>query len=74
MRANADIRCERIMKSRGYSYEKAQSFMKNQPGDEYYLEHADLVIDNSDDENPESLGDQLKSVLENFLSKYGFRG
>ena len=74
VRANADIRCERIMKSRGYSYEKAQSFMKNQPGDDYYLEHADLVIDNSDDEKPESLSNQLKSVLENFLSKYGFRG
>ena len=45
--ADKDIRVERLLKSRGYSRQTAEEFIKNQPEDEYFIENSDRVIDNS---------------------------
>lgn len=45
--ADRETRKERIMQDRGYTSEKADSFMDNQPDDTFYREHSDRVIDNS---------------------------
>lgn len=44
-------RIERLMKSRGYTREKAEGIIKNQPSDEEYNVKADEFIDNSYSEN-----------------------
>lgn len=46
--ADRVTRRNRIMQDRGYSCEKADSFMDNQPEDSFYREHSDRVIDNSE--------------------------
>lgn len=46
--ADRITRRNRIMQDRGYSLEKANSFMDNQPDDSFYREHSDRVIDNSE--------------------------
>lgn len=40
-------RIERLMESRGYTKEKAESIMENQPSDEAYNLGADEFIDNT---------------------------
>ena len=45
--ADKDLRVERLLKSRGYSRQTAEEFIKNQPEDEYFIENSDRVIDNS---------------------------
>lgn len=40
-------RIERLISSRGYTRDKAESFISNQPGDDFYTGGADYVIDNS---------------------------
>ena len=45
--ADKDIRIDRLLKSRGYSRQTAEEFIKNQPEDEYFIENSDRVIDNS---------------------------
>ena len=45
--ADRDIRIDRLIQNRGYSREKAESFLKNQPDDSFFLENSDVVIDNS---------------------------
>ena len=45
--ADRVTRRNRIMNDRGYTYEKANSFMDNQPDESFYREHADRVIDNN---------------------------
>ena len=42
-----EIRTQRLMESRGYSYEKCLSIFENQPREEEYRALADHVIDNS---------------------------
>lgn len=45
-----NIRIERLMKSRGYSLEKAESIIANQLTDEEFRKNCQIVIDNSQDE------------------------
>lgn len=45
--ADKDLRIDRLLKSRGYSRQTAEKFIKNQPEDEYFIENSDRVIDNS---------------------------
>ncbi len=45
--ADRVTRRNRIMQDRGYTYEKANSFMDNQPDESFYREHADRIIDNN---------------------------
>jgi len=66
VRATEEVRCHRIMTNRGYSYEKAISFMDNQPKDEYYLEHCDRVINNNEDIESLSLLGEVDSVVKAF--------
>ena len=46
--ADRVTRRDRIMQDRGYTCEKANSFMDNQPDESFYREYADRVIDNSE--------------------------
>lgn len=46
---DAEIRIERLMKSRGYTREKACSIIKNQASEKFFREHADCVIENNDE-------------------------
>ena len=41
------IRIERIMANRGYDYDKALSFINNQPDEDFYRDNSDITIDNS---------------------------
>lgn len=42
-----DIRIERLIASRGYTEEKAKSFIKNQASDEYFISNSDRVLYNN---------------------------
>lgn len=44
---NDEERINRLMKSRGYTYDKCISIMNNQSNDKYYRNNTDFVIDNS---------------------------
>lgn len=46
-----EIRIERLMASRGYSREKAESIIRSQASEEYFRAHADYVIENNGDLN-----------------------
>ena len=43
----ADIRIARLKENRGYSYDKSCAIIKKQKSDNYFIERADFVIDNS---------------------------
>ena len=49
VRANEDIRIQRLMDSRGYTEEKARSIINSQLSDDEYMKAADFVLDNSGD-------------------------
>ena len=52
IRSDEDVRIKRLISSRGYTEEKARSFIKNQPDDAYYEAGSDRVLDNNlDTEN-----------------------
>lgn len=42
-----DIRIKRLIASRGYTEDKARSFIKNQPEDEYFITNSDKVLYNN---------------------------
>lgn len=44
-----EIRIQRLMESRGYSREKAESIMARQASDAFFRQHADHVIENNGD-------------------------
>ncbi len=48
---DAEIRIARLMASRGYTREKAQSIIKNQASEAFFRAHADYVIENNGDLN-----------------------
>ncbi len=57
-----EIRIQRLMESRGYSYEKCLAMIGNQPEEQEYWSMADYIIDNSGD-----LGEakeQIRQLLE----------
>ncbi len=64
--AGDEIRIARLMESRGYSREKAESIMRQQMSSGELAERCDLVLVNDGDR--QELLDQLENVLEN---KYG---
>ena len=70
VRAERNVRLDRIMKNRGYTLEKAESFMDNQPGDDYYMDHADRVINNNDMDGVDTLFPELESLMQSFKDKY----
>lgn len=45
--ADREIRIERLMRSRGYSREKAENIIQNQASEEFFRAHADCVIENN---------------------------
>lgn len=47
IRADEDIRRDRLKKSRGYSDEKIDSIFENQLDDEEFIKHCKVIIDNS---------------------------
>ena len=64
--AGDEIRIARLMESRGYSRERAESIMRQQMGSGELAERCDVVLVNDGDR--QELLDQLENVLEN---KYG---
>lgn len=64
--AGDEIRIARLMESRGYSREKAESIMRQQMSSGELAERCDVVLVNDGDR--QELLDQLENVLEN---KYG---
>lgn len=46
---DVEIRISRLMESRGYTREKAQSIIRNQASEEFFRSHADYVIENNGD-------------------------
>ena len=64
--AGDEIRIARLVESRGYSREKAESIMRQQMGSGELAERCDVVLVNDGDR--QELLDQLENVLEN---KYG---
>ena len=57
-------RIRRLKSSRGYTEEKIKSIMKNQLGEEEFLQHCDKKIDNSHDF--ENTYQQIKKLFERF--------
>lgn len=56
----AAVRIERLKKDRGYTREKAESIIRKQKSDAFFLDRADRVIDNSKDR--EALEQILKRI------------
>ena len=46
---DADIRIQRLMTSRGYTREKAESIIRNQATEVFFRSHADYVVENNGD-------------------------
>ncbi|MBR1507896.1 MAG: dephospho-CoA kinase [Eubacterium sp.] len=49
IKADEETRIKRLMSSRGYSFEKCQSIIQNQPDDDYYEKNSDRIFDNTKD-------------------------
>lgn len=47
--ADQEVRIERLMKSRGYTRQKAENIINNQASEEFFRMHADYVIENNKD-------------------------
>ena len=58
-----DIRVRRLREGRGYSEEKAISFMNNQPDDDFFMGNCDRVINNNSD------ADAMKILLDHELQR-----
>jgi len=57
-----EIRIQRLMESRGYTYEKCVSMIENQPEAQEYWSIADYIIDNSGDFD--ETVEQIRQLLE----------
>lgn len=57
-----DNRIRRLLENRGYSREKSESIMDNQPSDQLFFELSDRVIDNNG--TLDDLRRQLREILE----------
>ena len=62
MSAPSHIRIERLIRDRGYSYEKAEEFIKRQKSDDEYMKLCNKVIINDGD--IENIYKQLKKYIE----------
>ncbi len=60
--ADADIRINRLIAERGYTYEKAEAFIKKQKPDDFFMSNCSKVIYNNAD--IENLSKQLAKCIE----------
>ena len=44
-----EIRIKRLMESRGYTRDRAESMIASQASDSFFREHADFIIENNGD-------------------------
>ncbi len=58
--AGRDIRIERIKKRDGISQQLAEKRINSQKDDRFYMDHADYIIENNNDEN--RLGEQIEFI------------
>lgn len=63
---DAEVRIPRLIQSRGYTREKAESIMEQQLSDEAYRKRCDAVVENNGDMN------KLKEQIDTLLKKEGF--
>ncbi|MDO5135478.1 MAG: dephospho-CoA kinase [Eubacteriales bacterium] len=62
------IRIRRLMESRGYSREKAESIIRNQASVDFYMAHGDFVVENNGD-----LAGTCQRIRERLLETEGIR-
>ena len=60
--ANRELRISRLIAGRGFTREKAESFMNNQPDEKFFTDNVDKIIDNNGDI------DKTKSSVASVLS------
>ena len=65
--ADREVRIQRLIESRGYSREKAEAFLLNQPSDEFFEINSDKIIKNN--ENQMKLRAEVVSFINNNLLK-----
>lgn len=65
IRAEEEIRSERLRQSRGYSDEKIRNIMKNQLSDEVFAKHCKVIIENNHD--PEETYRQIDKKLGEYI-------
>ena len=65
--ADREVRIQRLIESRGYSREKADAFLLNQPSDEFFEINSDKIIKNN--ENQMKLRAEVVSFINNNLLK-----
>ncbi len=63
-----DIRIKRLIASRGYTEDKARSFIKNQPEDEYFITNSDRVLYNN------GSADELMDAIRGEIDRLGHIG
>ena len=66
--ASSEVRLSRLMEFRGLTEERALSFMKSQPSDDFFVAGSDRVIDNSHDIS--SLTKQVEKTLSECYNFY----
>ena len=62
VRADEDIRIERLIRTRGYSEEKAKSIIRTQLSDEEFIKNTDRIIENNT--TLKAVKDQIKKIME----------
>ena len=62
VRADEDIRIERLIRTRGYSKEKAKSIIQTQLSDEEFIKNTDRIIENNT--TLKAVKDQIKKIME----------
>jgi dephospho-CoA kinase len=65
--SDREVRIQRLIESRGYSREKAEAFLLNQPSDEFFEINSDKIIKNN--ENQMKLRTEVVSLISNNLLK-----
>jgi len=65
--SDREVRIQRLIESRGYSREKAEAFLLNQPSDEFFEINSDKIIKNN--ENQMKLRAEVVSLINNNLLK-----
>ena len=68
IRADKEERIGRLMASRGYSREKAESIFASQPPESLYLEKCKRIIDNPDNADFEQTEKRIKEIIEDILA------
>lgn len=69
IRANREVRSERLRQSRGYSDEKISNIMKNQLPDEVFIKHCKVIVENN--RHPEETYRQIDAKLGEYIGAEG---